>query len=526
MSITFDYYSISVLIGGFTALLSGFVVYIHNHRTVENIAWFLFNISSAIWSFGYFVLITASSKEIAFYANWSLHIAAVLVPLFCLLSVVSITNTYIIHKRGVMIATFTGLLFLISTPSELLVRDLVPKGPFNYMVDVGPLYIAFTIYFFSLAVYVLSVLFKKYKECTNPIEINRYKYMMIFTAAGSIGGGSVFFTNFNIPILPYPLILFSLFPIISIYAIFRFQLFDVKVIATEFLVFSLWILIFIRTLLSGSAGEFLLNIVFLVLLVVAGIFLVRSVIKEVRLREELDISNTKLKEANQGQASLMHFMNHQIKGRLGTTKDIFAELLDGDFGVMPDESVPLLKKGLEEANIGVNYVQGILKGASAESGTLPYEMKEMDLKALAEEVVGKQREHAEKKELAFNFEAEDVDYRINGDVLQLGEALRNLIDNSINYTPKGSIKIHLFQKDSNIVFQITDTGVGLSTEDKLKLFKAGGRGTESLKVNVNATGYGLVFVKGVVESHKGRVWAESQGCGHGSTFYIELPKIQ
>ena len=121
MGITFDYYSVSVLIGGFTALLSGFVVYIHNHKTTENIAWFLFNLSSAVWSFGYFALITAANLEVAFYANWVLHIAAVLVPLFCLLSVVSITNTYEVHKGGVMIAIFTGLLFLISSPTNLLV---------------------------------------------------------------------------------------------------------------------------------------------------------------------------------------------------------------------------------------------------------------------------------------------------------------------------------------------------------------------------------------------------------------------
>lgn len=268
-----------------------------------------------------------------------------------------------------------------------------------------------------------------------------------------------------------------------------------------------------------------MNLAFLILLVIAGIFLIRSVIKEVRLREELDLSNTKLKEANQGQASLMHFMNHQIKGRLGNIKDVFAELIVGSFGVMPEESISILKKGLEEADTGVNYVQGILKGASAESGTLPFEMIEMDFKELVKKTVEKQREHAEKKELTYNFNVESGDYVINGDAVQLGEAVRNLIDNSINYTLTGSIDISLSDKSNSIVFKIKDTGVGLSNEDKLKLFKAGGRGAGSLKVNVNATGYGLVFVKGVVESHKGRVWAESEGCGKGSTFYLQLPRL-
>jgi signal transduction histidine kinase len=66
--------------------------------------------------------------------------------------------------------------------------------------------------------------------------------------------------------------------------------------------------------------------------------------------------------------------------------------------------------------------------------------------------------------------------------------------------------------------------VGISDEDKPKLFKSGGRGTDSLKININSTGYGLAFVKGVVEAHKGRVWAESEGPGKGSVFYMELPR--
>ena len=242
------------------------------------------------------------------------------------------------------------------------------------------------------------------------------------------------------------------------------------------------------------------------------------------LYEQLENTNTKLKEANEGQASLMHFMNHQVKGRFGNAKNIFAELLTNDYGQMPDFAKPLLEKGLEETKMGVDYVQNILRGASAENGTLPYDMKLINMKTIVEEVFLKQKEYAEKRWLNFNLQIEPGDYNITGDAIQLGEAVKNMIDNSINYTKEGSIAVALSVSDKKIQLKVKDTGIGIASEDKDKLFKPGGRGMESLKINVNSTGYGLAFVKGVVEAHKGRVWAESEGSDKGSVFYIELPK--
>ncbi len=531
MGVTLDYFSVSLLIGGFTALISGFAVYIHNHKTTENISWFFFNITSAIWSFGYFATINATNAKSAFIYDWILHLAAILVPLFCLLSVVSITNTHKENKIGVTIFSLIGLFFLISTPTKLFVKDVIPKAGFHFVPDAGPLYIYFTLYFFLLVFYVLYILFKKYRESTDLADKQRFEYMIFFTAIGSMGGGSVFFLTFNIPVLPYPIILFSLFPVVSIYAIFRFRLFNVRIITTEFLVFSLWIFIFIRTLVSVSTEERIINSGLLLFMVVTGILLIRSVVKEVRQREQIEKlvkdveeSNIKLKEANQNQSSLMHFMNHQVKGRLGNAKNIFAELLTDDYGVIPEFAKPLLIKGLDEANMGVDYVQNILKGTSAENGTLPYDMKEINVKDIIETTFSKQKDYAEKKGLKINLKVEDGEYKMTGDSLELGEAIRNLIDNSINYTPEGSIELTLSTTRSNITLKIKDTGIGITEEDKGKLFKSGGRGTDSLKINTNSTGYGLSFVKGVVEAHKGKVWVESEGRGKGSTFFVELPK--
>ena len=55
------------------------------------------------------------------------------------------------------------------------------------------------------------------------------------------------------------------------------------------------------------------------------------------------------------------------------------------------------------------------------------------------------------------------------------------------------------------------------------LFTEGGHGKDSVKINVESTGFGLYIVKQIVDAHKGRVWAESEGAGKGTQFYVELP---
>lgn len=305
---------------------------------------------------------------------------------------------------------------------------------------------------------------------------------------------------------------------VLVYIIVRFKAFDIKLIAAQALITTVWLLVFAILFVRQIENVRLIVSVTLLLMMFLGFQLVRSVKREVSLRESLQV-------ANQGQASLIHFMNHQIKGRFGNIKNIFAELAEGDYGAMPAETIPLLKKGLDEANVGVNYVQGILNGASAERGTISYNMTDVDFKSIIENAYNKQKEHAEKKGLQFTLDVKNGMYQTKGDMLQLGETVRNLFDNSINYTLAGSVNATLEIIGNIIRLSVKDTGVGLTDDDKAKLFKAGGRGADSLKVNVNATGYGLVFVKGVIEAHKGRAWAESAGRNQGSIFYIEIPKV-
>lgn len=528
MGITFDYYSISLLIGGFSALISGFVVYIHNHKTLENISWFFFNLTSAIWSFGYFATINATTSESAFIYDWILHIAAILVPLFCLLSVVSITDTYKKNKIVIIISAILGLFFLVITPTKLFINGVIPKAIFNFVPDAGPLYIYFTIYFFALAFYILYILFKKYYQ-SKDIEHQRYKYIIFFTAIGSVGGGSVFFLTFNIPILPYPLILFSLFPLVSIYAIFRYQLFNIKVITTEVLVFSLWIFILVRTLLSVSLVDRLINIGLLISIVVAGILLMRSVLLEVKQRErlqllttQLSIANEKLKGLDKLKTEFVSLASHQLRSPLTAIKGYTSMLAGGDYGEINPEAKKAIDIIMESSNNLTLVVEDLLNVTKIEQGGMKYEMAKFDFGDEVRNTAKDLSITAEKKGLKLLYNIpEDKKYNINGDKEKLRQVLVNLIDNSMKYTKEGQIDIELKLENEKVTLSIKDTGVGVSDDVKNKLFKKFSR-DDRADLNTSGSGLGLYLVKEIVDAHKGRVWVESEGHDKGSTFFVEL----
>ena len=539
MGISFDYYSISLLLGGFVALLSGLVVFIHNHKKIENIAWFFLNIASAVWSFGYFITITATQKEVALVSDLVLHLAAILIPLFYLFFVVSMTDSLKKNRVKIIIATIAGFLFLISAPTKLFVRDVVPKAFFNFVPDAGPFYIYFTAYFFVLVLYALYILFRKYLESADLVEKNRYKYMILFTVAGFSGGGSVFFLTFNIPILPYPIILFSLYPIISGYAIFRYQLFDVKVIATEVLVFILWIFILIRALLSESLFDRFINGGLFFFIVATGIFLIRSVLKEVRAREEieelatkLEFANLRLKQLDEAKSDFLSIASHQLRTPLTAIKGYASMILEGSYGKISATTKSAVDKIFQSSQRLVLIIGDFLDISHIEQGTMQYDFAALDVRELAKGLTDEFKATIESstdksKALKISFEADEKEnFSVNADRNKIRQVVSNLIDNSIKYTPAGFVKVSLSKiaENGNVLLKIEDSGIGISAETMPNLFKKFGRARSLSSAYANGSGLGLYVAKEIIKAHKGKIWAESEGEGKGSRFFVELPE--
>ncbi len=308
------------------------------------------------------------------------------------------------------------------------------------------------------------------------------------------------------------------------YTIVRYRTFSIKVIATQILAYAVWLALLFTLFVSDLSNSRIIIAITLIVLIPILAVLVRGVKREVEQREKIEKLARDLQIANEGQTNLIHVINHQIKGYIAKSRNIFSELLtEPTYGPVSDAAKPMLQEGFNSLTEGVDFVQHILNASNIEKGTLAFIMQPNDFRKILEDVSAKQKIVAEGKGLQYELTIDDGNYDISADGDQIKESVRNLIDNSINYTPTGGIKVHLSQTDKKLLLTIKDTGVGITDDDKNRLFTKGGKGKDSTKINVNSSGYGLSFVKGVIDAHKGRVWAESEGHGKGSLFSVELP---
>ncbi len=240
---------------------------------------------------------------------------------------------------------------------------------------------------------------------------------------------------------------------------------------------------------------------------------------------ELATANVRLKELDQQKSEFVSLASHQLRSPLTAIRGYASNMLEGDYGAL----VPAQKEPIERIAASVQslviMVEDFLNVSRIEQGRMKFDFADFDLGKLVQDVIGEQKPTIEKKGLAISYsEEKGKKYPVSADMVKIKQVITNFLDNSVKYTPAGSIKVSIKKDDAykKITIVISDTGVGISATTLPKLFNKFTRANDANKTNVQGTGLGLYVAKQMIEAHKGRVWAESAGEGKGSSFFIEL----
>jgi two-component system sensor histidine kinase SenX3 len=117
--------------------------------------------------------------------------------------------------------------------------------------------------------------------------------------------------------------------------------------------------------------------------------------------------------------------------------------------------------------------------------------------------------------------------KVSGDIDELRAAFSNLLDNAVKYSDKDvrvSVSVSALD-DKRVAVRVADEGIGIPSAQLKRIFKRFYRVPGRFMARVKGTGLGLFIVHSVVTKHGGRVFAESPGLGHGSTFTVHLPRV-
>ena len=513
-------FGISGIIIGITSLLLSIIVLGHNYKNSLSRLWAFLSFLIAIWGFGVFQISRTVSPEWSLFWWRITHIGVILIPVISIhfiLAFLKIKKTLVLR-----LVYATGIFFLLSNTTPYFISNIrYVFDSFYYDSPPSVLYVIFTTFFFFTFIYNNYLLYKQYHQVES-LKKKQIFYFFIAIFLGFVGGSTNFLPVFGIDV--YPILNFAvlIYPIVLLYGVFNGQLLNIKIIATELFTSLILLTLFGEIFFSKSFTEFVIKGAIFLFTTFFGYMIIRSVYMEVRAREKIEGLVKELEIANKQQENLIHFINHQVKGFFTKSKYIYSVILEGDYGTLNERMESIIREGLKSDNEGIAMVEDILNASNIKSGVMKYNKADMDFRDLVLSVISDQEKIARDKNLSVDKNIDEGDYQISGDSFQLKQVVKNLLDNAIKYTSAGKVIVSLSKNAGKILFSVKDTGIGITKGDKDKLFTEGGKGKNSQKINVDSTGFGLFIAKSIVEAHNGKIWAESEGEGKGSEFWVEL----
>jgi signal transduction histidine kinase len=520
------------------SLLLGFVVFrSRSDFQLKNKLFFLLTVVFSLHIINEIIQWIAVPAGIIYF-GWSISI---LLRSLILVSALYFLYTFITKKDLSILRKFA--LSSVLLPIILLLPTKLNVQSFDIdwcgAVD-GPLWL----YLYGLQISIISLIFiwsvsklLQFIKSKDEFELQSFYLLLSTTFFLIIFFGSEFFgditTVYEINLIgPIGMLIFL--AVIS-YIIVQYKAFNIKLVGAQALMITMWSLVgsllfveksYVPRLIAGATFFFSL---------IAGFYLIRSVKREISQREELELltqelekANVRLKELDKQKSEFVSIASHQLRSPLTAMRGYASMLYEGSYGKLPEKAVEVARRIEESAKLMAMSVEDYLNVSRIESGNMKYNLSDFNLRDMAETICDDLRPEALKKGLILLFRS-DIQGKgiVNADVGKTNQIIHNLINNSLKYTPKGSINV--FVRDDSakkrIYINITDTGIGMSKETAAKLFHKFTRADNANSVNVSGTGLGLFVALKMAEAMGGTITAESEGDNKGSTFTIELPIV-
>jgi len=512
--------TLSILIFLVTLFL-GLLVFLNDSKNQVNRTFLFITLFSIGWIVTNLIVDLSKDLKVAlFFSRMTIVAPAFIAPTCLYFSLIFPRQKIKIKVWKIVLIFIPALIFLIFSPTKFNVEKVWLDETGKVDFQPGILYLLLLIYFIVYFGLTFRNFLKSHKENIG-IEKIQIVYLFIgFLSAVIIG----LTTNVILPLIRYSQFVtvgpsLSIFGFIGFtaYAIVARRLFDIKVILTEVFTVTVGLILFIQAIAAPSLVMKILNTGIFLLFCLFGYFLVKSVIREVELRQEVE-------KLSQAKSEFISIASHQLRTPLTAIKGYISMVLEKSYGKPPEKMEKPLENIYASNERLIKLVNDLLNLSRLEAGKIEFNPELTSLKELVSGIIQELRINVEKKGLYIKIvKPSEPLPKIMLDRDKIRQVILNIIDNAIKYTKEGGITVNLEKLNSEEQIKVSDTGEGMDEKEIQSLFQIFSRATAGTQLHTEGAGIGLYVARQFVEMHGGKIWAESLGKGKGSTFIVRLP---
>jgi signal transduction histidine kinase len=242
-----------------------------------------------------------------------------------------------------------------------------------------------------------------------------------------------------------------------------------------------------------------------------------------RMNDELGRLYRQLESASRHKSEFLANMSHELRTPLNAIIG-FSEVLQARmFGELNDKQAEYVQDILSSGRHLLSLINDILDLSKVEAGRMELELATFNLPITLDTALALVRERATRHGIGLTLAVDEGLGDVTGDERKVKQILLNLLSNAVKFTPDGGrITLEAAPADGCVEISVTDTGMGIATEDQDAIFEEFRQVGEDSTRKREGTGLGLTLTKKFVEMHGGRIWVKSQP-GKGSTFTFTLP---
>ena len=245
---------------------------------------------------------------------------------------------------------------------------------------------------------------------------------------------------------------------------------------------------------------------------------------------ELEQARKMAEAANRAKSEFLSNISHELRTPLNSIIGFSEVMRDGTTGPLTPDQQTYLKDIWESGKHLLRIINNVLDLSKIEAGMMELELDDFDLKELLEGCLSLFREKAQRQHLTLRAEISEDIGTISADKTKLKQVALNLLANAVKFTPEGGSvqiaarKIQNPQNADHVEISVIDTGIGISVDDRERLFQPFLQLDNTITRKYEGTGLGLHISRKFVELHGGRIGVDSTP-GRGSRFSFTIPCV-